>query len=63
VWGQQGSFPYSESLQSLSVNLVLSNKYQKTFRLSPILPERDERAKSQLTGLINTTAFGGRLTR
>jgi hypothetical protein len=28
VWGQTGSFP-------LSVKLVLSNKYQRTFRLSP----------------------------
>jgi hypothetical protein len=27
--GQTGSFPYSESLQSLSVKLVLSNKYQE----------------------------------
>ncbi len=35
AWGQTGSFPYSESPPSLSVKLVLSNKYQRTFRLSP----------------------------
>ena len=35
-WGQTGSFPYSENLQSLCAKRVVSNKYQKTFRLSPI---------------------------
>jgi hypothetical protein len=49
--------------QSLRAKRTLSNKYQKIFRLSPIPPERDQRSESQLPGLINTTAFRGRLTR
>jgi len=35
VGGQTGSFPYSESLQSLRAKRPLSHEHQKSSRLSP----------------------------
>src|SRR6266478_4891391 len=56
VWGQTGSFPYSESPQSLSVKRVLSNKYQKTFRLSPIsVPDFHKSLGYRLTASPDST--------
>ena len=37
--GQTGSFPYSESLQSLRAKRLISHENQKSFRLSPCAQE------------------------
>jgi len=56
--GQTGSFPYSETFQSLRAKRSISHEHQKTSRLSPISPDfhRIDRSDDANAALVEVLA-------